>query len=155
DALPISRLHKLIRVRRYDVVHVHSPIVAAAVRPIVRSLGRRRPVLVSTEHNGWATFALPTRLLNRLSYGLDDAHLAVSEQVRESVSRRHRDDVPVVVHGVRVADVRIHRGARDEVRAELGVSADDIVVGTVANYLAQKAYPDLFAAARIALDTEP
>jgi glycosyltransferase involved in cell wall biosynthesis len=41
------------------------------------------------------------------------------------------------------------------VRAELGLADGDIVVGTVANYLAQKAYPDLFAAALTALDAEP
>ena len=149
-----ARLRALIRTRRYDVVHVHSPIVAAIVRPIVRSFGRRRPVLVSTEHNGWATFALPTRLLNRLTYALDDAHFAVSEQVRESVSPRFRGRVMVMVHGVRVSEVRGLRGERAAVRAELGVTDGDVVIGTVANYLPQKAYSDLFAAARRALDAK-
>jgi L-malate glycosyltransferase len=149
------RLAELLRSQHYDVVHLHSPVIAGVVRPMVRSLGKRRPKLVSTEHNGWATYALPTRLINRLTYRLDDAQFAVSEQVRSSVSRRLRPRVEVTVHGVRVGEVRALRAEREAVRAELGVGDAEIVVGTVANYLAQKAYPDLFAAARTALDAEP
>jgi L-malate glycosyltransferase len=149
------RLRGLLRTRNYDVVHVHSPVVAGVVRPIVRSLGRRRPALVSTEHNGWDTFSLPTRLLNGATYGLDDARFAVSDPVRSSVSSRYRDRVEVAVHGVRVDEVRAIRTERAAVRNELGIAADDIVVGTVANYLAQKAYPNLFAAAKLALDADP
>lgn len=150
-----ARLRALLRSRRYDVVHVHSPMVAGVVRPVVWSLGRQRPKLVSTEHNGWNTYSWPTRLVNSATYGLDDAHFAVSEPVRASVSSRHRDDVTVAVHGVRVDDVRAMRAERTAMRYELGLADDDIVVGTVANYIAQKAYPNLFAAAKIALDANP
>jgi glycosyltransferase involved in cell wall biosynthesis len=155
DARWVVRLRRLIRSRGYDVVHVHSPLVASVVRPLVRSLGRRRPKLVSTEHNGWDTFAAPTRLVNRLTYGLDDAHLAVSEEVRASVSERRRDRVEVVIHGIQVEAVRAAGAERAAVRAELGVTDHDVVIGTVANYTAQKAYPNLFAAARAAVDAEP
>ena len=149
------RLAALLRSQQYDVVHLHSPMIAGVVRPMVRSLGRRRPRLVSTEHNGWGTYAVPTRLINQLTYPLDDAQFAVSEQVRRSVSRHQRPRVGVTVHGVRVDQVRAMGAEREAVRAEIGVGDAEVVVGTVANYLAQKAYPDLFAAARIALDAEP
>jgi L-malate glycosyltransferase len=149
------RLDALLRSQQYDVVHLHSPMIAGLVRPMVRALGRRRPKLVSTEHNGWATYALPTRLINRLTYRLDDAQFAVSEQVRSSVSKGLRPRVEVTLHGVRVDEVWAMRAEREAVRMELGVGDAEIVVGTVANYLAQKAYPDLFAAARMALDAEP
>ena len=151
----VARLRALLRSRHYDVVHVHSPVVAGVVRPVVRSLGGRRPKLVSTEHNGWDTFSGPTRLLNRITYGLDDAHLAVSEPVRESVSSRYRNGVQVAIHGVQVDQVGAMRAERAAVRRELGFSDDDIVVATVANYIAQKAYPNLFAAAKIVLDADP
>lgn len=150
-----TRLRRLIRASRYDVVHVHSPLVASAVRPVARSLGRSRPKLVSTEHNGWDTFAAPTRLVNLLTHRFDDARIAVSDEVRDSVPERWRDAVDVVIHGVQVDALRAFRGERSAVRAELGLADDDIVVGTVANYTAQKAYPNLLAAARKALDAEP
>lgn len=155
DGRWVLRLRALLESRNYDIVHLHSPAVAAVARPIARSLGGRRPALVSTEHNGWATYSPPTRVLNRLTYRLDDAHLAVSEQVRQSVAGSLRDEVTVVIHGVRIVEVRVHRAERDRVRAELGVAPDEVVIGTIANYLEQKAYPDLFAAAGLALDAEP
>jgi L-malate glycosyltransferase len=149
------RLGGLLRSQQYDIVHLHSPLIAGVVRPLVRSFGKPRPKLVSTEHNAWTTYARPTRVLNAATYGLDDARFAVSSEVRASVSPRLRDDVEVVIHGVRMDQVRALRAERASVRAELGVGESDVVVGTVANYRAQKAYPDLMAAARTALDAEP
>jgi glycosyltransferase involved in cell wall biosynthesis len=150
-----ARLARLLRTRPYDIVHLHSPLIAGVVRPMVRSLGHRRAKLVSTEHNGWSTYALPTRLINGLTYPLDDARFAVSEEVRDSVSPRLRERVEVAVHGLPLDDVRALRAERAAVRAELGLAADDVVVGTVANYRAQKAYPDLLAAARTAVGADP
>lgn len=151
----VARLRALVTSGGYDVVHVHTPVIAGFVRPIVRLLGRRRPKLVFTEHNGWRTYALPTRLVNGVTYGLDDAHVAVSNEVRASIHRRFRDEVEVLVHGVRVDELRKQRAERAAVRSELGFSDDDVVIGTVANYLPQKAYPVLFEAARIAVAAEP
>jgi L-malate glycosyltransferase len=151
----LLRLHRLLRAGRYDVVHVHSPLVAALVRPLVRSAGRDRPRLVTTEHNGWAGFAPLTRRLNAATMGLDDAGFAVSREVLESMSPRRRHGVEVVTHGLPLAAVRALRAERGAVRAELGFAAEEIVVGIVANYRRQKAYPDLLAAARIVLDANP
>lgn len=149
-----ARLRRLIRSGGFDVVHTHSPVVAAVVRPLVRLSGRGAR-LVYTEHNGWATYGRVTRLLNRVTFRLDDTRFAVSEQVRQSIAGRYRDATEVLVHGVRVDAVRAHESDRAAVRAELGLAADDVVIGTVANYLPQKAYPVLFEAARMATAAEP
>lgn len=134
-----------------DVVHVHSPAVAAVTRLVVRSLPRRRrPALVTTEHNRWPRYHPATRWANRLTAGLDDARLAVSDDVRSTMPRRHRDRVEVVVHGTDPAHARAALAARARVRADLGIDPDEVVVGTVANYRRQKAYPDLLRAAALA-----
>lgn len=151
----VLRLRRLLRERRYDVVHVHSPLVAGVVRPLVRRLGPGRPRLVTTEHNTWGSYVLPTRLLNCVTYGLNDARFAVSDEVRRSVSARLRPDTEILVHGLALEEARALRSERASVRAELGFHDDDIVVGTIANYRAQKAYPDLLAAARRAADANP
>jgi glycosyltransferase involved in cell wall biosynthesis len=150
-----GRFAKLVRAGGYDIIHVHSPLMAGVVRPVVRSLGRGRPKLVSTEHNGWGTYALPTRLANGLTYRLDDARFAVSEEVRDSVSPRLRTRVEVAVHGVPLEQVRRVKAQRGNVRAQLGFADDEVVVGTVGNYRPQKAYPDLMAAARLVMDANP
>jgi glycosyltransferase involved in cell wall biosynthesis len=145
----VLKLRRHLIARPVDIVHIHSPLVAAAARLVVRSLPRRlRPVTVSTEHLPWSGHKRPTRLVNAATFSLDAAHLAVSEAVAESIPRRRRKQVQVLVHGIPVAHVRAERRWRDTVRNELGVAPDEILVGTVANVTAQKAYPDLIEAAK-------
>lgn len=149
----VARLRALILRRRIEVVHVHSPYVAALTRLVVRTLPRRsRPAIVVTEHNRWPRHARVTRLANRFTIFLDDADLAVSEDVRTTMGVRARDGVEVVVHGVDLAAVRSAAEHRSEVRSELGIADDDVVVGIVANFRAEKAYDTLLAAAVEATD---
>lgn len=150
----VRRLRALLDEGRFDVVHVHSPLVAAVARLAARSVPRRRrPRVMTTEHNGWSTLALPTRLLNAATAGLDDATLAVSEETRASIWwPRTRRRTEVVVHGVDLAGLRGAAGKGRGVREELGIGPDEVVVLTVANYRAQKAWPVLLAAAREVVD---
>jgi glycosyltransferase involved in cell wall biosynthesis len=148
-----GRLRRLLLRSRYDVVHAHSPIVAAVARPVVRSLPESvRPKLVSTEHNGWPRYGRATRLLNRWTSGMDDARFAVSEQVRDSIPPHLRRRVEVLVHGVEVEAIRSHLARRSAVRDEFGVPSGRTLIGTVANLTHQKAYPDLMAAAALVPD---
>lgn len=148
-----ARLRRLVRERRFDIVHVHSPYVAGIARLALRSLRPAvRPRLVTTEHLPWWGYVPPTRWLNRLTFGLDDANLAVSRTVRDSIPRRLRGRVQVVVQGIFVEKVRRQIRYRDQVRAELGVGHGEVVVGTVAHFRSQKAYPDLLRAARVVVD---
>jgi glycosyltransferase involved in cell wall biosynthesis len=141
----LLRLRRLLR-RDFDIVHVHSPAVAAAVRPVVRSL-RRRPRLVATEHNLWSSFGRITRAVNQASLALDDLHLAVSDEVRDSMSARAQARTRVVVHGVPVDELRARRAERAAQRAAYGLRDDDIAVTTVANLRWTKDYPTLLRAA--------
>ena len=141
-------LRRLLRQRPVDVVHIHSPYVAAVARLIVRSLPRRiRPALVYTEHNRWPRHRPSTRLINRLTIGLDDVDLAVSEDVRASMPPRVRARTEVVVHGVSVDAVRARANERGQARSALAVGPDDVVVGTVANLRPEKGYDVLIDAA--------
>ena len=146
----VYRLRRLVRCRDIDVVHVHSPALASCARPALRA-SSRRPALVFTEHNRWPSYRAVTRLANRTTIGLDDATLAVSDDVRRSMGPAG-NKTQVVMHGVDVARLRAQRAGRDAVRAELGVPVGDTLVVTVANLRAGKAYGDLLAAARQVLD---
>ncbi|MEO6629814.1 MAG: glycosyltransferase, partial [Aquihabitans sp.] len=106
------------------------------------------------EHNVWDSHHPATRLVDRITFGLDDAHLAVSEAVRASVPRSGVGRVEVVIHGVDVDSV-LAEADRVEARRELGIRDDEVLIGTVANLRSQKAYPDLLRAARKVLDQVP
>ena len=156
--LDVGGLPGLVRMRRLlrgaDVVHAHSPVLGALVRMLARTIPRgNRPAVVYTEHNEWGSYRLPTRLANALTAPLDDRRWAVSEQVRASMWPSRRRETEVLVHGIVLGEAP--RGVRDEVRAELGVPGDAVVGLTVANFRREKDYPNLLAAARLALDAEP
>ena len=147
------RVSRLVRSGDFDIVHAHSPLLAVAARMSARTLRRsRRPAVVSTEHNVWQRYARPTRWLNAVTCGLDDHRWAVSGRVANSTGGRAADRTSVLVHGVVQDDLVPSWDGRNRVRADLGLAEGTTVVLTVANLREQKDYPNLMAAARIALD---
>lgn len=144
------RLVELIRSEHIDVVHVHSPLVAAAVRPLLRTMPHR-PRILYTEHNSWENYRPGTRLLHGLTFRLDDAHVAVSEPASSSPPRWIGPRAEVLVHGIDVEHVAAQRAGRAEVRAELGIADSTTVIGVVANFRPSKAYPVMLEAAALVL----
>jgi glycosyltransferase involved in cell wall biosynthesis len=149
----VGRLRRRLRGDPVDVVHAHSPYVAAFTRLAVRSLPRaRRPAMVTTEHNPWTTFKAPTRHANAATAALDDATIAVSQETFDSMSSRTRRHTQVLAHGVDVHGLSELKAERDAVRAEFGFDAATVVAGTVANYHPKKDWPNLLRTARTLAD---
>jgi glycosyltransferase involved in cell wall biosynthesis len=139
-----------------DILHAHNPVMAVGGRIVARSLPRRlRPRLVVTDHNVWHGYKPASRWADGLTCRLDDARLTVSEAVRASLPAPIQQRSHVVLQGIEVERVRAQRTERAAVRAELGLDPHAPVVGTVANLRAQKAYPDLLAAAAAVLERLP
>ncbi len=149
-----TRVRRRLLEQPVDILHFHSPFPAAVGRVVARSLPRAaRPRLITTEHNTWSAYGRATWFLNALTYRMDDAHIAVSEAVRESVPRVFgRRAHVVVVHGVPVERIREELRRREETRSALGVRPGELLLGTVANFRTHKAYPDLLEAARRVID---
>lgn len=139
-----------------DVVHAHSPLLAGVARLVARTLPpASRPVTVSTEHNVWGNFSLPTRLLNAATAPLDKKRWAVSGEVRRSMWGRLGRSAEVLVHGVVQDDSPPAEGTRERVRRDLSIPADAVVAITVANLRKEKDYPNLLRAAGQALAQHP
>lgn len=152
DVTWLPRLRRLILDGGIDVVHAHSPVAAAGARVALRTISaRRRPRMVTTDHNVWQTHVRLTRWADSSTAHLDDAHLAVSSAVCASLPARLQARTEVIRHGIDVAAVAAHRAYRASVRRELGIEGQ-LVVGTVANLRLTKGWPDLLAAARRVLD---
>jgi glycosyltransferase involved in cell wall biosynthesis len=134
------RLRGLLAERRIDLVHTHSPVPAAAARLLVDAQTR----VLHTEHNVWDRYRWPTYAANAVTYGRNDAVLAVSDGVAASV-RRPRwlptasyPPVETLLHGVDVDDARRGDDARKRARKRLGLSPDLPVIGNVANLTPKK-----------------
>ena len=107
---------------------------ALAIRTLPKKL---RPRSIYTGHNEWGRHRPWTRRLNRLTVGLEDHVIAVSDAVKRSMPASL--DVEVLIHGIdieAVAAQKVHRGA---VRHKLGIADDEIVIGIVANFRKEKA----------------
>lgn len=150
----VPRLRRLLAGGSYDVVHGHSPLVAAITRLLLRTIPRsKRPASVYTEHNEWGRHKIATRWMNRCTVGLEDHVLAVSDGVRASMPPGL--DVEVLIHGIDLDAVASQRSHRHEVRAELGIEDDEVAIGTVANFRREKAYEVMLEAAVSVADTLP
>ncbi|MCX7620336.1 MAG: glycosyltransferase [Acidimicrobiales bacterium] len=148
----VWRLRRHLADTPVDVVHSHSPLVAAGARLVAQTLPRaKRPALMYTEHNRWPRHNRLTRLANRLTFSLDDDQIAVSDDVRDTIPSRLRTRVTTLFHGIVLDEVRAQRSNRHEVRTELGIDEKTVVIGTVANFRREKDYPNLLRAAQLAL----
>jgi glycosyltransferase involved in cell wall biosynthesis len=151
DGRWVLRLRRLLADGGVDVVHAHAPDLAAVTLLLVRALPRStRPKVVITDHNVWGDYRWLSRVAHRITCLSSDAHLAVSEAVRTSASRRAARRMEVLIPGVPIAAIRAGLNDRATVRRDLGVGDDDVLVITLANYRPAKRYPDLLRAIQLA-----
>lgn len=144
-----ARLRALLRSESIDILHTHLPYVQPIGSLVARTLPRaERPQLVYTQHNIWHGTRWPSRWANRLTLGLNDSIIAVSNTARDAMPRTLRDRAEVVIHGVPVAEARSAKEFRQAVRAELSVPDDEVLVTSVANFRPEKGHTLLLTAAQ-------
>jgi glycosyltransferase involved in cell wall biosynthesis len=153
----LRRLKELVRERRIDLVHAHLPYAAIGARVALR--GSDRPRLVYTEHNVWESYKPPTYWANLATFARNDHVFCVSDQVRSSIRYprplrwRRLPPTETLYHGLDPATAAAP--APDGVREELGVGPTTPLVGTVANFRAEKAHGDLLRAAALVRRSVP
>lgn len=146
------RLACVLRQRRPDIVHSHSPLPAAIARTLVRlGLAGARAHHVSTEHNRWNSHRLGTRLANTLTLALDSATWSVSEEARQSIRpARLRRRVTTLHHGIAAERVR------SEASGAVPTPSDDAITFVqVANRRPNKAHENGLRAFAVACRTAP
>jgi glycosyltransferase involved in cell wall biosynthesis len=152
-----SRLRHLVREGGFDVVHVHSPAIAAVARVV---LGRGDAAMISTEHNVWERYHRATFWANAVTFPRNDYVFAVSREVERSIAypaplrRLRMPPVEALYQGIDLQVVSSASSA-DGVREEFGIPAGAPIVGTIANFKAAKGHVYLLEAARILLREIP
>lgn len=139
SAIGAVGLFRLLHHRRYDIIHLHSPLLASFARMYMRLSSRRtETAIVSTEHNVWHRYRRVTRTLNRLTIQLDDHVFAVSTDVRGSMTLRHPERAEVLIHGIDLAAFPSDVAERAKTRSELGIRPSALAIGCVAHFREQK-----------------
>lgn len=157
DLLAARDLLRILRSERVDILHTHNPKPGLYGRVLGRLAGV--PVVVNTVHGLYAVpeDSWPKRLvvylLEAIAARFSDAELVQSPEDaalmrRLRIAPRHRTFV--LGNGVdlgRFDPVRFEEADRMDVRSELGIAADAVVVGAVGRLVAEKGYPELVQAA--------
>ncbi|MHC2993861.1 glycosyl transferase family 1, partial [Pontibacter sp. HJ8] len=153
----IVEISRYVQEEKIDVIHSHLPWAGVIARLVGKTTGV--PV-VYTEHNKWERYNKITYWLNKISFGWQDAAVAVSDDVQQSIRKnagaKFRELILPATHEARIKGkaqrpyllnilngVNTSHYVRDDqaglqVRQELGIPATAPVIGTVSVFRFQK-----------------
>ncbi len=162
DARAFAELLAMFRRERFDLVHTHNPKPGVLGRIAARAAGV--PCVVNTVHGYWATpddpatRRVPVMLAEAVAARFSDLELFQSEEDLAWARRTHvapRGRTRLLGNGTDLRRFDPANVGAISVRAELGLSPDDVVVGAVGRLVAEKGYRELFAAAPIVREKHP
>lgn len=175
DVRSLWKIYRLIKAEKPDIIHTHTAKAGTLGRAagflykwLVPSalIGRPRKVRIVHTFHGHVfhsyyspsktkIFLAIERLLARLA---TDRIIVISDQQREEISVKFKVGSPkqfdVIPLGIEVDTLQAHSDARDRVRREIGLGADEIAIGFVGRLTEIKNIPLLLQTARLFLDTE-
>jgi glycosyltransferase involved in cell wall biosynthesis len=151
DFTVVSRLAKFLREVQADVVH--SYLFDATIAARLAGRFARRPVIIDTERNTDYTLKKIEAVAFRLTRWCNDLTIANSRAGAAFNSRVLQQPLSIyrVVHNG-VDTERFQPRDRSELRAELKVQPDELLVGMFASFKPQKNHPLLLKAVRRLLD---
>jgi glycosyltransferase involved in cell wall biosynthesis len=163
DVLALAELRALFSDLRPAIVHTHNPKPGVYGRLAARAAGV--PAIVNTVHG---LYALPDdRWAKRaLVYGLEllasrcsQAELVQNPEDVETLLRlgMPRSKVHLLGNGIDLTRFDPGRAVaqRRKIRAEWGVTAEEVVIGAVGRLVAEKGYPELFEAVASIAEQHP
>ncbi|TPE40001.1 glycosyltransferase family 4 protein [Pontibacter mangrovi] len=153
----VGEISRYVKEHQIDVIHSHLPWAGV----IARLVGKKTGVpVVYTEHNKWERYNKITYWLNKLSFGWQDAAVAVSDDVQQSIrknaganfreltlpavqetrtSRRVQQPYLLnILNGVNTAHFVRDEQTGFQIRQDLGIPANAPVIGTVSVFRFQK-----------------
>ena len=133
--LQVKNVIKYCKDHEIDLIHCHLPWAGFLGRLVHKKTGI--PVLY-TEHNMQERYHIATKTINKLTFNSQTLALGVSEDVTNSIKTNINPSVPVktLLNGVNTQSFQ--RTDSDQIRKELGIPSQAIVIGNVAVFRFQK-----------------
>jgi glycosyltransferase involved in cell wall biosynthesis len=144
DLAVVPRLRDLLRELGGDTIHTH----LHALKYVLASgyWGRTTPVFHTLHNLAEHEIERPSRWLHGAAFRAGVAPVAIGEAVADSVRRVYRQPPRATIpNGIRVAAFRPRAGARERLRAELGLDGATVLL-TVGRLDAQKDHAGLLDA---------
>lgn len=157
DIRVLPQLARLLRQRQVDLLHLHLPYSAI----LGRMASKVTPVkaVVYTEHNLWQRYHWLTAAANRLTYGWNDAVIAVSSEVELSIRSRSKTNgkpkLDTIPNGVDVEQLASVAKDPQGVKEEFQIPLTHRLVVHVANFTQKKRHLDLLKAIERVVKAQP
>ncbi len=133
--LQYKKVIKYCREHEIDLIHCHLPWAGFLGRLVHQKTGI--PVLY-TEHNMQERYHIATKMINKLTFNSQSLAFGVSDDVTNSIRKNINPEIPVktLLNGVNTESF-IRKGNSD-IKKELGIPENAIVIGNVAVFRFQK-----------------
>jgi phosphatidylinositol alpha-1,6-mannosyltransferase len=135
----------------WDVVHCWEEPYVHCGAQIARHTPSAARLVIATFQNIAKRYPWPLRAFERTAMGRADGWVAFGQSVHDTLESRdlYRDKPSrIIPPGVDVVQFRPDAAARQQVRTRLGWRGDDLVVGFLGRFVAQKGLAQLTAALR-------
>lgn len=154
DPAILMSISRFFRERDVHIAHAHNaaPLIYGG---FAARLTRRRPAFIYSEHNQIYSATPSGRRKFRAYVRLADRIVAVSGDLRRTLRDQAGIQSPIRVIHNGIDGSRFSADAAQRIRQELGLSPDDLVVGSAVVISKQKGLAYLVEAARTVLDQEP
>lgn len=128
---------KYVRKHQIDLIHAHLPWAGFVSRLVHRKTGI--PVIYS-EHNMQNRYHFATKYLNKITYNWQNMALGVSQDVSDSIQKNIHPKIPVktLLNGVNTESFQRNESEGKQLRKQLNIPQDAIVIGNVAVFRFQK-----------------
>lgn len=151
----VFQIISYIRKHNIQLIHCHLPWAGIVGRIAGKIAGV--PVIY-TEHNTWDKYHTLTYYFNKLSFSSQRSVIAVSEDVAQSIQAHHpkvQPKVQVIKNGINTEKYSHKDPVNRDVRHEMGISQDSIVIGTTCVFRLQKRMLVWLEIARAVHDLHP
>lgn len=136
----IWRLRNLIKKEKVDILHMH--MYGAGLYGRIAGILAGRPVMLTTDH-GKGLWKKPRQVaFDIFANRFTDLKIAVSHDILEILKKRERvtdDKVIVIPNGVDVDRFKHNEAARQALRTDIGITDENVLVGTLARLVEPKA----------------
>ncbi|MGW1455565.1 glycosyltransferase [Salegentibacter agarivorans] len=133
--LKYNEIISYCKTHKIDLIHCHLPWAGFVGRLVHK---RTKIPVIYTEHNMQERYHIATKTINKLTFNSQSLALGVSRDVTESIQKNIRPKISVetLLNGVNTKTFR--KTGISEIRKELGIPENAIVIGNVAVFRFQK-----------------
>ena len=152
----IKAIKRLQNSNQYHIIHTHG--WATMLAGYLTALLDKKVMVINGEHGTLYYKSIQQRMIQRFLFNRMKLNLSVSAALANEVSRKFKIDksrFKPILNGVDTNKFSPDQKQREQIRSELSISDDQLVVGSVGRLVTVKNYPSLIKAFKLVKEKVP